>query len=269
MSGREGENGVEAGVASLAEHARDLLYRYRFAPAPGFEYVSPSCTAMTGYTPEDHYADPELGLKLVHPEDRAKLATPAECPPSAPMIIRWITRDGRVLWTEHTTRFLRDAAGAVVGIEGIARDVSDRARAEEALRGREALLRRALQAGGHEHWEHDLAADRLLAGDPFAVLERAEPWDVPLTEAWRELIAPEDLPPAEEAWRALLAGRTATFAAEFRARHADGGLRRLLVRGRVVERAADGRPLRAVGTVTDVTGVAGGAAPAGARGEAA
>jgi len=25
---------------------------------------------MTGYTPEEHYADPDLGFKLVHPEDR-------------------------------------------------------------------------------------------------------------------------------------------------------------------------------------------------------
>jgi PAS domain S-box-containing protein len=54
----------------LAENAKDIIYRYRLKPTPGFEYVSPSVTDLTGYTPEDHYADPELGLKLVHPDDK-------------------------------------------------------------------------------------------------------------------------------------------------------------------------------------------------------
>ena len=36
---------------------------------PGFEYVSPAATAITGYDPEEFYADPDLGYKLVHPED--------------------------------------------------------------------------------------------------------------------------------------------------------------------------------------------------------
>ena len=35
----------------LAENAQDLIFRYRLKPTPGFEYVSPSSTAMIGYTP--------------------------------------------------------------------------------------------------------------------------------------------------------------------------------------------------------------------------
>src|SRR3712207_7556365 len=47
-----------------------LISRFRLNPTPGFEYVSPSATAITGYTPEEHYADPELRSKIVHPDDR-------------------------------------------------------------------------------------------------------------------------------------------------------------------------------------------------------
>src|SRR5215212_7816731 len=54
----------------LAENAQDFIYRYQLKPTPGFEYVSPSATAIIGYTPEEHYADPELRFKLVHPDDR-------------------------------------------------------------------------------------------------------------------------------------------------------------------------------------------------------
>lgn len=54
----------------LAENARDLIYRYRLNPTAGFEYVSPSASAITGYTPQEYYADPELVYKIVHPGDR-------------------------------------------------------------------------------------------------------------------------------------------------------------------------------------------------------
>ncbi|PYS28175.1 MAG: hypothetical protein DMG11_13635, partial [Acidobacteria bacterium] len=60
----------EARFRRLAENARDIIYRYRLRPTPGFEYVSPAITNITGYTPEEHYSDPELILKATHPEDR-------------------------------------------------------------------------------------------------------------------------------------------------------------------------------------------------------
>ena len=41
----------------LAEHAQDVIYRYRIAPPRGFEYVNPAVTRLTGYTPDEHYAD--------------------------------------------------------------------------------------------------------------------------------------------------------------------------------------------------------------------
>lgn len=57
----------------LAENAQDIIYRYRLQPERGFEYVNPAVTAITGYTPEEHYADPDLNLKIVYPDDRIAL----------------------------------------------------------------------------------------------------------------------------------------------------------------------------------------------------
>jgi CubicO group peptidase (beta-lactamase class C family) len=54
----------------LAQHGRDLIYRYRLRPVPEYDLVSPAVLDLTGYTPEEFYADPELGLKLVYLEDR-------------------------------------------------------------------------------------------------------------------------------------------------------------------------------------------------------
>ncbi|MEO5349876.1 MAG: PAS domain S-box protein [Magnetococcus sp. YQC-3] len=115
----------------LAEQAQDLIYRYRFDP-PGFEYVSPSATKLTGYTPEEHYADPQLGMKLVHPEDRHLLERIEESF-AQPLVLRWVRKDQTVLWTEQRNTPSFDDQGRLLAIDGIARDVSQRKRVEEGL----------------------------------------------------------------------------------------------------------------------------------------
>jgi PAS domain S-box-containing protein len=129
----------------LAENAPDVVFRYRLGPDRGFEYVSPSVTDLVGYTPEDHYADPLLARKLVMPEDLPLLDAAASAPGGAPLVLRWRTRDGRVLWIEQRSVLLRDDAGAPAALEGIARDVTARvelhAERERLLAEREDLLR--------------------------------------------------------------------------------------------------------------------------------
>ncbi|MDZ7413620.1 MAG: PAS domain S-box protein, partial [candidate division KSB1 bacterium] len=123
----------------LAENAQDIIYRYEFVPKPGFTYVSPAATAITGYTPEEHYADPQLGLRLVHPEDRPILEKYFQGQvDSTPVVLRWVRKDGRIIWTEQRNVAIRDEQGNLIAIEGIARDITRRKIAEQKLRESEA-----------------------------------------------------------------------------------------------------------------------------------
>ncbi len=119
----------------LAENAQDLIFRYRYLPERGFEYVSPSATAITGYTPEEHYADPELGTKIVHPDDRPILEALMRPPitSAGSVMLRWIRKDGRVLWTEMRYTPVLDKDGTLVAIDGMSRDISDRKLAEQMM----------------------------------------------------------------------------------------------------------------------------------------
>ena len=126
----------------LAENAEDLIYRYRLWPERKFEYVSPSVTAMTGYTADEHYANPDLGLQIVHTDDRGKLADIAagRIDPRQPLTLRWVRKDGRVIWTEQRNIPITDASGRVVALQGIARDITERVMTEEKLRESEKFL---------------------------------------------------------------------------------------------------------------------------------
>jgi PAS domain S-box-containing protein len=127
------EERVDHDFGRFADRAADLIYRYRLQPTRGFEYVNPAATRMTGYTPEEHYADPDLGFKLVHPDDRQWLTVLTQVPlGSGPLSLRWIRKDGTVLWTEHSIAPVYDEDGELVAIEGIAREAEDPTQAHEA-----------------------------------------------------------------------------------------------------------------------------------------
>ncbi len=172
----------EARFRRLAENAQDLIYRYRLTPPVGFEYVNPAATTITGYTPEEHYADPELGRKIVYPDDRPLLEDAAAHPaPDRPLILRWVHKDGHIIWTEQRNVPIFDENGALVAIEGIARDITSRKRMEEDLR-------RAIQAKEEmiQNVSHELRT-------PLA-----------LVMGYLELLQSETLGPVNEAQRRAL-----------------------------------------------------------------
>ena len=118
----------------LAENAQDIIYRIRMVPDRRFEYVSPACTRITGYTPEEHYANPDLGFDMVHPDDRHILADMAsgKIPADEPVSLRWIRKDGSLVWVEQRNVPIYED-GTLVALEGVSRDITKQKEAEERL----------------------------------------------------------------------------------------------------------------------------------------
>lgn len=116
----------------LADNAPDIIYRYQVSPtAPGFEYISPAVTAITGYTPTEHYADPQLWLKLVHEEDKPVLQQWFRG--ARHTVLRFICKDGTLVWTEHSNVAIYDRHTNLIALEGIARNINQRKQAEAAI----------------------------------------------------------------------------------------------------------------------------------------
>ena len=136
----------------LAEHAPDVIFRYEIDPRPGFVYVNPSIAAVTGYAPEEFYADRGLAANIVHPDDRSLFAAALadDMPDGRTLTLRWMHRTGGIVWIEQRLVPVRDDTGRTSAVEGIARDVTERRRMEAALRRTNEDLRQFAWAASHD-----------------------------------------------------------------------------------------------------------------------
>lgn len=125
----------EARFRRLAENAPDIIYRYVFHPTPLLEYISPAVSAITGYTPEEYYTQPQLFSHLmgVDGEHLSRELVDKEAIGRS-MMISLVRKDGDTIWVERRGVFIHDSAGKLVAIEGIVRDVTDQKEAEDAIR---------------------------------------------------------------------------------------------------------------------------------------
>ncbi|MBR1369055.1 hypothetical protein RJ53_05885 [Methanocalculus chunghsingensis] len=133
LSGRLSES--EERYRKFAENAEDIIYRIDLVPEQRFAYVNPAVTRITGYTPEEHYENPILGFRIVHPADRHLLNNIQDGERvNEPIILRWIRKDGSVIWVEQQNTPIYNKEGTLIAIEGIGRDITRRKKADETRR---------------------------------------------------------------------------------------------------------------------------------------
>jgi len=160
---------------------------------------------------------------------------------------------GEPVWIAWAIRALHDAAGAVVEILCVGNDVTERRKAEEALR--ESEERYALVARGANDgiWDWDLRTDTVYYSPRYTEILGYGPGELSKDpDDWAKRIHPEDMAFVLRANKRCADGEADTFAIEYRLRHKDGSYRWILSRG-VSLRDATGRVVRMAGTHADIT----------------
>jgi PAS domain S-box-containing protein len=237
---------------SLFENANDIVYAHDLEGR--FTAVNRRGEEITGYSRAEIVG--EDITKIVAPEHVArarrnierKLAGEAE---ATTYELDIVTRSGQRIPLEVSTRLVREN-GTPVAVEGIARDISERRRAEEDLRRTQESLTKAQEIAHLGSWDWDIVANELRWSDEIFRIFGLQPQGFGATyEAFLERVHPEDRDPVQRAVEASLAGER-PYSIEHRVVRPDGS-ERIVHEQAEVSFDGEGRPVRMLGTVLDIT----------------
>ncbi|MGB8657169.1 MAG: PAS domain S-box protein [Candidatus Zixiibacteriota bacterium] len=221
-------------------------------------YVNPSYQKLFGRSCQSAYQDRLNWYQVIHADDRDRvresLVKNAKLGQSTEVEYRIVRDDGTIRWILDRNYPVRDRDGKVCRIASIAEDITERKRAEQALRESEERLKLVLEGAELGSWDQNMKTGKVVRNPRWAemlgyTLEEIDSH----ANAWKELIHPDDLPIVNRTVEDHEAGRTPSFRCEHRMRTKSGDWKWILNCGKIIQWDSDGKPIRATGTHTDIT----------------
>ena len=171
---------AETRYRTLVEQIPAITYVAALDEVSSTIYVSPQAENMLGAAPEEWLADPELFVKLLHPEDREHVLSEhvRANRTGAPLKLeyRLTTWAGRVVWVRDESAVVRDGAGRPLFRQGVLLDITDRKEAEEQVLFQAHLLEQVQAAV--------IATDHARQGDPLERVRRERLYGWSREEPW-------------------------------------------------------------------------------------
>lgn len=168
----------------------------------------------------------------------------------------WIIhrKDGSPLWSRICTRPVRNTEGALLHIVVTLDDIRDHKQSRESLRASEARLELAMEASELSMWDWNVARDEVYYNDQWRWSIGVDPRELLTREELRErLLLPEEDPAILEKFEQHYDGRSPHFESEYQLPTRDGSMKWFLARAKVVRRDSQGKPLRMIGVLKDIS----------------
>lgn len=226
-------------------YAKDAQSRLVLVNTAGLKAVGKPADQILGRDDRAFYDDPAIGEAIIA-NDRRVMATGVPETFEETLLTPQGYReylDTKVPW--------RDGGGEVIGIIGIARDVTEKKQAEQKLRASEERLRLAQLSTNVGVWDWDVRTGELTWTPELEMLYGLEPGSVVSYEDFRRRVHPDDLAEAEAVRDAAIQTHK-QFDCEFRMIHPSGEIRWVRALGRAFYDDA-GQPIRVIGNNIDIT----------------
>jgi diguanylate cyclase (GGDEF)-like protein/PAS domain S-box-containing protein len=168
----------------------------------------------------------------------------------------WITfaNDGHCELLETTKIPMYEDSGELVGILGIGHNITDRSASELKLKNSEERFSLAMRGANDGLWDWNLETDKVYYSPRWKSMlgYDEDELDNDLS-TWERLVHPDCRNIVLAKVQDYILGKTETFEVEMRMQHKDGHGIFVLSRAFLVNREADGKAVRLVGTHVDIT----------------
>lgn len=222
-----------------------------------YEYQSPGCELLFGYTSEEMMADKNLWMSRIHPQDLTSVILPLFSNffmgITSSVEFRFHHKNGSLHWISATYASRYDEEKKCWVVTGIEIDISQRKQVEAALKASEERWQLAIAGTDEAIWDWDITTNLTFRSDRwFEMLgyQRHElsNWD----DEWKNRLHPEDAERVMAAQSAYLQGQTDSYRVEYRLLCQDGSYRWFRSRAKAVWDEA-GNPIRLVGSMGDIS----------------
>jgi PAS domain S-box-containing protein len=242
----------EESYRDLFENAQDAIYVHDLNGT--YLSVNRATEKLAGYTRNEiigrNFADfmaPEHVERI-----RANLAHKLDGKGLTAYEIEVRTKDGRSVPIEVSTRLIYENGNAV-GVQGMARDITERKHAEEELRTSRERYELAVEGSNDGLWDWNMSTNDVYFSPSWKSMLGYEDHEFENCFAsWETALHPDDHARAMATIEAYVDGRTSHYALEHRLRGKDGTYRWILARAAIL-RDANGKPYRMSGSHTDIT----------------
>jgi PAS domain S-box-containing protein len=257
----EGLKKSEERLREVLENSIDASYK-RNLLSDTYDYLSPSFTKISGYTPDEMNALPlETVNNLMHPDDSAEVKRVISESLSNPddkqyrLEYRFKHKQGHYKWIQDSYTVMWDVRGQPLALIGGVSDITERKQAEEALREERWRLQSIIEGTHVGTWEWNVQTGKTVFNETWAqitgyTLDELSPISI---KTWEALVHPDDLKQSDELLERHFSGELSHYDCDCRMKHKDGHWVWVHDRGRIVTRTADGKPLIMFGTHSDIT----------------
>lgn len=239
----------------IVEGLQEEYFFYTHGVDGTFTYLSPSVESVLGYLPEEflvsfdkHFTDNPINAAGA---TATKQAIAGKKQPAYELELFHKDRSIRQLEIAETPVF--DENKKVIAVEGIAHDITERKKAEEAVLRSEASLAEAQRIAHLGSWNWNILTNDLAWSDEVFRIFGSEPQDFFATyDIFLKLIHPDDRERVSAAIDKSVADPSVPYDIEHRIVREDDTERVVHERGEVKFDAQD-RPVNMIGTVLDIT----------------
>jgi PAS domain S-box-containing protein len=247
---------LEKKVSVVLDSIKDGIWEWNLQT--GETFFSKQWKNMLGYEEDEIKNTAQTFFDLVHKDDKQRVENELQKHFDAKndiysIKLRLRTKDGNYMWILARGKVVYDKNGKPKEMVGSHVDISHLREVEEKLRESENRWKFALEGSGDGIWDWNIETGEVYFSKQWKEMLGYKEDEIGSSlQAWIDLVHPNQLKKITKDIQNYLDGKSKRYITEHQVLCKDGTYKWILDRGMSIQKDKDGKPIRMIGTHTDI-----------------